>query len=210
MGLFKGKAATNATPATAKAPAKGPAKAPAAPKAQAAAKAEKKPKAEKLDKGSYAEELADAIAGRLKPREQKGSKNQESLTAETESGRPKGRPLGVTTGLPILLGWCYIFQQNEKAPKEQRLTDEEISNWMKKEYPGRDTPAFDHPARARREYNEGKFTRGTAPVKPSRPYDKDGNVLTEKPKGENEASKVTKGKAVAEKQPRKKVFAVAD
>ncbi len=57
-------------------------------------------------------------------------------------GRLNGHPIGVTTGLPILLAWCYIFQKNEKNATDEKLTDEEISDWMKEEFPGRRTPDF--------------------------------------------------------------------
>lgn len=218
MGLFKGKSTEAGATSVAKKPAAVTStvakKAAPAGKPPKELKAAKEPKPKNVGTAASSEELADAIGGRLKPRELKGSKNQDSLTAATESGRPKGRPLGVTTGLPILLAWCYIFQTNEKAPKDQKYTDEEITKWMTKEFPGRSTPAFNHPGRARREYNEGKFTRGTPVVRQSKPYDKDGNVITDKPtKGENPTSKVTKpaaAKPVVEVKPRKKTFAVGD
>lgn len=121
------------------------------------------------------EERAAAVRGELQIRSTKGDKKQDALGATDESGRPAGRPLGVTTGLPILGAWCYVFQENEKRSK--KWTDAQISEWMKKEFPGRNTPAFDHPHTCRRDYNLGKFTRGATPKTQSKRYDEKGNVL---------------------------------
>jgi hypothetical protein len=177
--------------APAAAPAKPAATKPAAATAPAAAGAEKPKKAPPKSPASATEdEINAAVLGELNPRSTKGTADQEGLTKKTESGRNSGRPLGVTTGFPILLAWCWIFQQNDKAPDNPvklrdgkpvvgtgKMTDEQISAWMKSEFPGRDTPAFDHPQGCRRDYNNGKFTKLQKPKIESQRYGPDAAVI---------------------------------
>lgn len=186
--------------ATAAAPAKGVKKsAPAAaagaaatPAAQAAAEQTKNKNRVSMDE----DEIRAAVEGYLAVREERGTPDQEALTAKSGNGRNAGRPIGVTTGLPILGAWCFVFQQNEKAPNrafrngdrpgDGKMTDEQISAWMHDEFPGRESPAFDHPQGCRRDYNSGKFTKEFKPKTPSQRYGPDAQPM---PAGASRAKK---------------------
>lgn len=163
-------------------------------KGKAKAKKEKAPPKPKI--GATEAELAAAVAGNLKPRDEKGSKGQESLGLRTgDDSKPVGRPIGLTTGLPILLAWCYIFQQNQKATKAQRKTDEQISKWMKAEFPGRKTAAFDNVNGCRIAYNGGRYTKEVEPKVQSQRFDENGEVVVVK----RGAKTAAKKKAAASK-----------
>lgn len=160
---------------------KGTTKTAAAPKAakpKAAAKPAKVAKPKEPSAASSPAELAAAIEGTLKPRSEKGTSSQSTLKQIGKHKRPSGRPLGTSTGLPISLFWCYIFQQNEKAPKANKLTDDKIRTLIKKEFPGRASNAFDAISTWRHKFNLGGFTRGSAPKLKSKRYDEAGNEFS--------------------------------
>lgn len=160
------------------------------------------------------EEIAAAIAGTLKARAEGGSKKQESLTALSENGRHKGRPIGVTTGLPILLAWCLAFQENSKTAGQSKIpglgrkSDEAITKFMKSEFPGRDTPAFDHPAICRNDYNKGRFTQNQIPKIVSERYGEDGSVVSNRGTGasKSEPKAAAKAAPAAKATPGKKTL----
>jgi hypothetical protein len=128
-------------------------------------------------KGLSEEELSAAIEGNLKPRETTGTAEQEMLGKTTETGRPIGSPLGVTTGLPIFGFWCWLFAKNEKLPMSERLTDEQITDAVRGEFPGRNSEVFNHIPGIRRNYNNGMFTKGTPPKVQSHRYIGDGKSM---------------------------------
>lgn len=64
-----------------------------------------------------------------------------------------------------------------KAAGKKPMTDDEISTFMKSEFPDRRPRNFDHPNRARRYYNKGGFTGGKHPAAQSKRYDGEGNVI---------------------------------
>lgn len=197
------KVATVATPAAPVAKAPKPAKEPKAPK-------EPKPPKERLSASE--EELQAAIDGTLTPRDRKGDAAQESLGGTGENGKPKGRPIGVTTGLPILLAWCYIFQYNETLkeafdanPKKNPApwTDEQIAAWMKEEFPGRATAAFDNVNGCRNSYNKGNYTRMHEPKIQSKRYDETGAIQVGRtPKAAGEGEVVEEAAPAAPKPPK--------
>lgn len=158
-------------PATVAPPIKkaAPAKA-VAPKAAAAPAAPAEPSRAKA-------ELAAAVAGTLMPRPEKGSKNQEALTSVGENQRPSGRPIGVTTGLNIAMYLCYIFIKNERWAKADKLTNDNILEALRKEFPGRETSCWKAIGAWRAKYNTGGFTRGMIPKVQSRAYDENGDVV---------------------------------
>ncbi len=95
------------------------------------------------------------------------------------------RPVGKTTGLGVHAAWTHIFEQNERAKKPDRLTDEKIAKWMYKEFPTKTTAAFAFPARVRKKYNAGGLAKGGAvPKTESRQFDEAGTVVPPKVKGE--------------------------
>lgn len=126
------------------------------------------------------DEIIAAKRGKLLPRERKGGRNQQELVQEGTNGMPAGRPIGTTTGLPVNLAVCYVFQQNEKAPKDKKLTDQGIAEWLRKEFPGRKTGYWDQVQLMRWKYNQGKFTRGMKPTKQSHRYDSGGALIDPK------------------------------
>lgn len=151
--------------------------------------------AERSPNSATEAEFAAAVEGTLKPRPEGGKRSQDSLTAKGEDDKPSGRPLGVTTGLPIRMYWCLLFQQNEKAPKAKKMTNEQIAAAMKKEYPGRDSAVFDSVAYVRRQFNQGILTRGMKPKYESHAYDAEGNVQEGRASSGGVAQKVAAKKA---------------
>lgn len=176
-------------PAAPKKPAVATPKKPATAPPAAAAPVEAAPEETKAPKariGLSQDEVDQIVAGNVPSREVVGTADQESLGMTDAEGRPKGRPIGVTTGLPICAAWCAMFIWNEQrsgGADDPKWTDEQISNWMKSEFPGRNTPAFDHPAGCRKDYNAGRFTKGVAPQVQSSQYDASGNVVVGRTRG---------------------------
>lgn len=122
-------------------------------------------------------EIVAAVEGKLTARNQKGTIKQADMARLGRNGMPVGRPLGMTTGLPVFLALCYIFQQNEKAPNAKKLTDEQLAQWLRAEFPGRNTDYWDDIQRNRRKYNQGLLTRGMAPKFQSHRYDSGGQMI---------------------------------
>lgn len=89
----------------------------------------------------------------------------------------QGKIVGKTTGLNVKGAWCSVFSQNEKLVKAKRMTDEDISKWIKKEFPERHSAVFDHVRIVRTRYNRGILTGGEVPDQQSRQFDKDGNAV---------------------------------
>ena len=135
-------------------------------------------------------ELLAAVNGKLKPRTSKGDKDQDSLRQVAKNGMSAGRPLGVTTGLPVYMAICYIFQENERRRHEKKLTDAEITEWLKKEFPGRDTNYFARMQWNRCRYNTGILTRGMIPSIQSHRYDSGGAMIDPTP-GRGRPSKIS-------------------
>jgi len=77
-------------------------------------------------------------------------------------------------GLGVIATWVKLFKDNAKA----KLTDEQISEAIKKNFPGRNSAIFDHVQAVRNRYNNGLLTKGKAPVKPSVRYDENGEVVS--------------------------------
>ena len=157
------------------------------------AKAETKPVKEKAVTASATEEeFQAAVNGTLKPRSEAGSRNQEALKAKSDDGKPSGRPLGITTGLPIRMYWILLAQRNEAAPKNKKMTDEQIADALRKEYPGRDSAVFDAVQYVRRQFNAGVLTRGMKPKWTCYKYDAEGNRV--EGRGNGDAKKGTPAK----------------
>lgn len=186
--VSRGPAARPATaPAASKAPAR-PAPAAAVQRGAVAAPAEKTapeqrvPKPPKQQISANQAEIEAAIEGTLEPREVKGTTAQDGLGgAQDRRGSPIGRPIGLTTGLPIQMAWIYVFQCNEDNAKAGTpWTDEEISAWMKEEFPGRPNKTFDAVASARNACNKGTATRGIPLKHQFSRYNADGTIYVPK------------------------------
>ncbi|MHC4515536.1 MAG: hypothetical protein ACYTGW_02090 [Planctomycetota bacterium] len=84
---------------------------------------------------------------------------------------PKAPPsVGVTSGVSVNETWIGVFEKNEQVAAEERLTDEQISEFMKSEFPDVDAKLFDRVEIARGRYNRGGFHK----------KDKSGNVVRPK------------------------------
>lgn len=128
------------------------------------------------------QELIAAVDGTLKPRAKHGDPDQQQLRLVGTNAMPVGRPIGITTGLPIFMAWCYIFQQNERKPRNHKMTDEKITAWLQAEFPGRSTGYFARVQEIRWKYNHGWFTREMEPVIQSHRYDSGGAIIDPKPR----------------------------
>ena len=66
-------------------------------------------------------------------------------------------PVGVTSQVGVNETWARVFEKNEQADHDERLTDEQISESMKSEFPDLDAKVFDRVEIARTKYNRGGF-----------------------------------------------------
>lgn len=79
-------------------------------------------------------------------------------------------PAGKTSKLGVNRTWIQVFERNQEADEKDRLTDLQISEFMKSEFPDLQVSLFDQVEIARNKYNRGGF----------HPKDKKGNLV--KPK----------------------------
>jgi len=79
-------------------------------------------------------------------------------------------PVGKTSGIGVSETWIHVFERNEQGEDGERLTDEQISQFMKSEFPDLDAKLFDRVQIARGRYNRGGFHK----------KDKSGNVMRPK------------------------------
>ena len=70
----------------------------------------------------------------------KGGKQKEP--AKAGSAQPPKPPRGVTSGVGVSETWIRVFEQNEQCDEQDRLTDQQISEFMKSEFPDLDALAF--------------------------------------------------------------------
>ncbi len=101
------------------------------------------------------------------------NKKERKQTEKQE--RTFAKSSGKTLGLGIVQTWASIFQKNATCAKSERMTDDQISAFMHKEFPDRKAKDFDRVQRVRSWYNRGGA--GEAPKVPSVPYDKEGNAI---------------------------------
>lgn len=96
-------------------------------------------------------------------------------------------------GLGVIATWVKLFKDNVK----EKLTDEQISKAIKKNFPGRESAIFDHVQAVRNRFNKGALTKGKTPVVESVRYGTDGTVVTAR-------GKSAKKKVVSKKKKVKK------
>jgi hypothetical protein len=118
-------------------------------------------------------------------------------------GTGRGK-VGKTTGLNVTKAWAHIFAKNAKAKRSARMTDAEISKWMRKEFPP-GCAYFDHPAMSRNHYNQGKLTDGDVPKVKSVPFDGDGNAMAVRQRSASKKPTATKKKVGKKKVAKKAV-----
>ncbi|HAB53319.1 MAG TPA: hypothetical protein DCE80_14305 [Ignavibacteriales bacterium] len=86
----------------------------------------------------------------LKPtKEVKPQKPTKLANAESK------RAVGKTTKLGVQAAWFYILQKNESS--KPKLSDEQITAWMYKEFPEKKSACFKQVSGARRKFNLGLF-----------------------------------------------------
>ena len=68
-------------------------------------------------------------------------------------------PVGATSGVSVSETWIRMFEKNEQVEEPDRLTDAQISEHMKTEFPDVDVKVFDRVEIARNKYNRGGFHR---------------------------------------------------
>lgn len=92
---------------------------------------------------------------------------------------------GKTLGLSIRDTWKHLFQENEKAAKGSKKTDEQLQQFMRDEFPGRTGHNFTSPGgvqAVRNYYNAGNFDKGEIPEVPSQKYNEEGEAVTSRGK----------------------------
>ena len=67
--------------------------------------------------------------------------------------------VGATSGVSVSSTWIQVFERNAEAEAKERLTDPQISDFMKSEFPGVDGVTFDRVEIARGKFNRGGFHR---------------------------------------------------
>lgn len=72
---------------------------------------------------------------------------------------------------------CWIFELNERFPKDQKLTDDKIQTMLLHEFPNRNSDYFYRIAAIRNRYNRGVYTGKVPPRVPSRRYNANGDVI---------------------------------
>ena len=136
-------------------------------------------------------------------------------TAPKKKEAPK-KFTGRTLGLSVSETWKAVFDANAKAASgkkaklgelelTQPMTDEEITKFLRKEFPGNDSKNLDAVARHRGYYNAGtvaKSQNGEGPDEELARYDAEGNVVV---RGERQAARKAKAaEAEEESTPAKK------
>lgn len=132
------------------------------------------------------------------------AKKKKAKAAKKKIG--SARPVGKMSKVGVIQTWIKLFQTNEKATKAKRMTDAQISKAMLKEFPGRTSKTFlersVHGIRGR--YNTGGLTKQIVPKVQSYRYDKDGNTIEGRVRGQSEGGSRT-GKKKAVRRVRAKV-----
>ena len=78
-------------------------------------------------------------------------------------------PVGVTSRVGVSETWIRVFEQNEQCDEQDRLTDKQISEFMKGEFADLDAVTFDRVEIARGKYNRGGFHKKDKSGKVVRP-----------------------------------------
>jgi hypothetical protein len=171
----------------------------------------------KLEDGSYALEpkYAEQFFGEeRKAKEAKVAAKRKAKKAPAKKAPTKkkvakkagevntnSRAPGLTFGLGVEKTWVKLFEQNEKCKKAERMTDEQITEFMYAEFPHKTCEVFKHVNGVRGKYNRGGFHKGEAPELQSKRYDENGDVLV----GRATVSQAKKAPAApAKKAPAKK------
>ncbi len=111
-------------------------------------------------------------------------------------------PVGVTSGVGVNETWIRVFEKNEQVDGKDRLTDEQISQFMNSEFPDQDAKIFGRVEIARGRYNRGGFHKKDKSGKVVRPK------VHSKPNGAQDSSGTgARTSAQADAAPRKDAVA---
>ena len=98
------------------------------------------------------------------------------------NGRRRHKSRGLTSGVGICTYFAFLFRSNETAPKNKKLTDDQIASLVEKEFSHRPSAFYFRGPNKRRtineyriKYNSGAFTDGKMPATHSYRYDSLGN-----------------------------------
>lgn len=114
-------------------------------------------------------------------------------TKEPKAKEASKAVVGKTLGLGVTATWAALFAENEKRNGPKR-TDEQITAFLNKEFPGRGSAIFGRVQSVRSQYNRGVLTKGEAPTNKSMRWGKDGVRETAK-RGRPAAKEETASKA---------------
>ena len=119
------------------------------------------------------------------PAKRSAGKSAKKKPAHKESSAPAKppAPVGVTSQVGVNETWVRVFEKNEQAEHDERLTDEQISQSMKGEFPDLDAKIFDRVEITRSKYNRGGLHK----------KDKSGRMV--RPKFHSEARDPLQGRA---------------
>ena len=81
----------------------------------------------------------------------------DDMSTPTDSNNPAKGATGKSSGLTVREAWVHVFEENQRRAPDERMTDEQISEYMKGEFPDMDSVAFDRVTIARGKYNRGGF-----------------------------------------------------
>ncbi len=84
-------------------------------------------------------------------------KKKKEPAAKSAAAEKSKAPVGKTSGVGVGGTWVQVFERNEQCDEEDRRTDEQISEFMKSEFPDLDSASFDRVEIARGKYNRGGF-----------------------------------------------------
>ena len=107
------------------------------------------------------------FVGRDKAAPQPKKKKKKKPPKEPKEQAPAA--CGVTSGVGVSETWIGVFEKNEQVDEAERLTDEQISQFMKSEFPDLDAKIFGRVEIARGKYNRGGFHKKDKSGKVVRP-----------------------------------------
>ncbi len=135
----------------------------------------------------------------------------EELTIKKTTGKAtaqaKKREIGKTLSLSINATWVHLFQTNAKVKRVDRMTNQQMLDFMVKEFPmkkGTTNFTLRGVVVYRSMYNAGRLTGGEAPAKRSVQYDEEGNVKQGRGLKKTTTAPAKKKVAAKKKAPAKK------
>ena len=88
--------------------------------------------------------------------------------AKKEKAAPQKPPVGKTSGVSVSRTWVQVFERNGTVDKGERLTDQQIVDFMQQEFLDVAPETFKRVDIARSKYNRGGFNKDKKgnPVRP--------------------------------------------